>query len=131
MAVPTHEDNLRNEDILKNKGLTTQLNQWHYQELTKEVYTLLRRYTEGDAKLAVESAGGDGLEAYRALNKSSENHASGKVCQFRKECTKMGGKPEPRIQKILPRCIHSSMQFSQNSEKLRAQSLTKKPGAIS
>merc|ERR1711884_394001 len=76
--------------MVEKKNLKTQLSQWEYKEISKEVYTLLRRNTEGDAKLAVESAGGDGLEAYRTLNKSSENHATGKISQIREECTKMG-----------------------------------------
>ena len=67
-----------------------QLQAWNYKELSKEINTLLRRYTEGDANVVVESAGGEGLEAYRALNKSSENHATGKASQMREECTKLG-----------------------------------------
>ena len=66
------------------------IDKWHYEEVAKEIYVLLRRYTDGNPKNLIEFAGGDGFEAYRVVNRNCDDHASGRVSQLREECTKIG-----------------------------------------
>lgn len=61
-----------------------------FDEVSREIYTMLRRNTTGDSRAFVESSNGVGVEAYRRLNQNYDPYTSGKAQQVREECTKIG-----------------------------------------